>query len=615
MLPFGLLGLVGWLGGSAWAADPGAGAAGEEGVATWLGRVEGAESLTGLATDAPEVAAVEEDPYFPEHDVAEFYKRPGAVLAVDPLFLDRVDPSEFDIPIVVNPEVEKWVRYFTGTGRKHYARYLSRSTTYRPMMYREIEARGMPRDLVYLSMIESGYNPSAISHAGAAGMWQFMPATGRMYDLRVDGLVDDRRDAELSTVAAVEHLSDLYDTFGDWYLAFAAYNAGAGKIGRSVAAAGTKDFWTLARGSWLHTETDNYVPKIIAAAIIGKHPERYGFTDIVFQPPLAYDTVMVDGAADLEVLAECAGVSVDALKALNPALKGWQIPSSGHVVRVPVGAGEAFETKLAAVPASERVRTTRHVVARGETLSGIANRYGVSLSAVTAANGITNANHVSVGTSLVIPRGGAAPAVAAAAQPAKEAAAVSAPAPAPAEAKPVVVAASMAAPAKAPATSRPTAYTVARGDTLSAIADRYDVSVSELRVWNAISGDVITPGQRLSLKAPAASTAAARTHVVKSGETLSGIAQKYGVSTADLQAWNGIRNPAGLMAGTSLEVRAPAAAASSSSSWQTHTVKSGDTLSEIASRYGCSTSDLRAWNGLSGSTIQPGQKLKVRAGT
>jgi peptidoglycan endopeptidase LytE len=248
-------------------------------------------------------------------------------------------------------------------------------------------------------------------------------------------------------------------------------------------------------------------------------------------------------------------------------------------------------------------------------LSGIANRYGVSLSAVTAANGIKNANHVSVGTSLVIPRGGGAPAVAAAAQPAKEAAAVSAPAPAPAEAKPVVVAASMAAPAKAPATSRPTAYTVARGDTLSAIADRYDVSVSELRVWNAISGDVITPGQRLSLKAPAASTAAARTHVVKSGETLSGIAQKYGVSTADLQAWNGIRNPAGLMAGTSLEVRAPAAAASSSSSWQTHTVKSGDTLSEIASRYGCSTSDLRAWNGLSGSTIQPGQKLKVRAGT
>lgn len=518
---------------------------------------------------------------------ASYYADPAGALAVHPLFLDQVDPSEFDIPITVNAEVEKWVRYFNGPGRKYYARWLSRSTRYRPMMYRELEAAGLPRDLVYLSMIESGYNAHAYSHAAAAGLWQFIPSTAKLYKLRVDWWVDDRRDPEASLTAAITFLSELHRMFGSWELAWAAYNGGPGRIRRSIAKAGTKDFWKIAEGPYLHSETDNYVPKIMAAAIIGKHPERYGFTDIRYQDELVYETAKVDGSVSLEVLARAANTSVDQLKALNPALRRFATPPEGYHVRLPVGARDRVAAALKEIPVEKRVTVARHTVSRGETLSLIAERYGVSVHDLSQANGLKNVDRIYVGMSLVVPVAGAAPQrVAAAATPQRR---------------------TDATPPKV------TSHTVRRGDTLSGIASRHRVSVDDLRKWNGLSGTTILVGQTLKVHgsgAPASTSGgSSKTYTVQRGDTLSGIAARHNVRTADLQRWNGIQDPSTIRIGQTLKI---GGAAAPSSSWSTYTVKSGDSLGAIATRNGCTVQQLKEWNGLSSTVIHPGQKLKIR---
>ncbi len=562
-----------------------------EGIWTWVDRLEGeipSDEQVAALREAAEVVAEERGMVdgltAPEAPTA-FYADPAAALAVDPLFLDLVDPSEFDIPVEVNPSVEKWVRYFTGNGRKHYAKWLARSTRYRPMMLRELEAEGLPRDLVYLSMIESGYNAHAYSHAAAAGLWQFIPSTGKLYDLRIDYWVDERRDPEESLDAAMAFLGELHTMFGDWRLAWAAYNTGPGRIRRATRNADSKDFWVLADGPHLHPETDNYVPKIMAAAIIGKHPERYGFTGIDYQSELEYDVVRVDGSVELEVLARCAGATVDEIKWLNPALRRYATPPEGHDVRVPVGRRDTFTAALARVPASERVTVARHTVRRGETLSIIAAKYGSSVSSVSKANNLKNVNRIYVGMSLVIPRSGSTPTVAR--NTSSSSKSNSKPAP-------------------------PKVHTVRRGDTLSGIATRYGVSLTNLKAYNGISGSTIRPGEKLALTGSGGGTArASATHVVQRGETLSGIAAKYGMSQSQLQSANGIRNASHITVGQKLKVQG---GSSSESSWTTHTVRNGDSLGKIATRYGCSVGDLQSWNSIRGSTIHPGQKLKVRAG-
>ncbi|MFK7927675.1 MAG: lytic transglycosylase domain-containing protein, partial [Myxococcota bacterium] len=203
-----------------------------------------------------------------------------------PVVLSELDPDDYDIPLATNAHVRRWVNYFTGKGRPHFQRYLDRSAIYRPMMEAKLEAAGQPKDLVYLAMIESGFNAHALSHAGAGGLWQFMPATGRMYKLRVDWWVDDRRDPVKSTDAAVAHLGDLHKMFkGNWYLAWGAYNAGPGRIRGAMRRAGTSDFWKLVKGGHLPSETANYAPKLIAAAIVAKNAEQYGF---IIKPATPY---------------------------------------------------------------------------------------------------------------------------------------------------------------------------------------------------------------------------------------------------------------------------------------------------------------------------------------
>lgn len=498
----------------------------------------------------------------------EFYKNPVAALEHDPLHLDKVDLAEFDIPIDVNADVIRWMNYFTGKGRKYYARWLARSTAFRPMMYEKIRAAGMPDDLVYLSMIESGYSTGATSSAAAAGLWQFIPSTGRLYDLRVDSWLDERRDPEASTDAALAFMKDLYRQFGDWRLVWAAYNGGPGRVTRGIQRHGTKDFWDLVAKNAFASETDNYVPKLMAAAIIGKHPERYGFTGIEYQPRLERDTIRVEeGMFGLDVLAEAAGVSVEELRALNPHIRQMAVPPEGTFVHVPRGRGESFAANVAAIPPEKRLTFREHRVGKGETLGTIARKYGVNVSDLQAANHIRNPNLISVGQKLVIPGAGVPARAVASASSAKSAPASDA---APeAEAKP---AAKSSAGAKSSAKSS---------------------SSSKSLVNTAGSGN-----------APPKTTL--NWHTVQRGETLSAVATKNGVSTADLMRWNGLSNANHIEAGQKLKVYTP------NSAWTTHTVRSGETLSQIASRYGCTVAELQSWNRISGTRINAGQKLKIK---
>ena len=304
----------------------------------------------------------------------------------------------------------KWLKYFTGPGRKWYGKWLARSGKYWPMMHEKLDAAGLPRDMVFLSMIESGYATHAYSHASAVGLWQFMAATGKGYDLRVDWWVDERRNPERATDAAIEYLTHLKKRYGHWYLAWAAYNAGPTRVSRGIRNHNTRDFWTLSKKGSFRPETDNYVPKLLAAAIIGKNPERYGFTGIEKQAPMSHDTVTVSANVGIDVLARCADVSVDEFRALNPQLRRWALPPSParQLVHVPKDTSRAFLAALDKIPSDKRITHRRHKVKRGETLGTIARSYGVSSGSIQTVNKIRNANRIAVGQELVIPVSGQA---------------------------------------------------------------------------------------------------------------------------------------------------------------------------------------------------------------
>lgn len=551
----------------------------------------------------------------------EYYLDPLTATERDPLHLELVDPSEFDIPIVVNDMVKGWMNYFLGKGRKYYARYLARSGRWLPMMYAELDARGLPRDLVYLSMIESGFSPGAYSYASAAGLWQFMPATGRQYGLRVDWWLDERRDPEKATVAALAYLTYLRDMFdGKWWLAWASYNGGEGRVMNATRRYGTTDFWKIVQADTLHSETENYVPKLIAAAIIGKHPERYGFVGIEYQTAWSFDRVQVPASTSVEALAKCAGITEAEFLEFNPALRRYALPPDPETqsVRIPKGRAVAFQAAFAKLPPAERVALTEHVVKRGESLGAIARKYGVSTEEIVRVNRLSSANVIKVGQRLVVPvpAKGSERAVGEAST-----ASSASSAPSSAASKPAT-----------PAPTRTTTYTVQRGDTLAAIASRHGATVADLKKWNDIRDEnAIYAGQKLTLAAGSGSAAsgsssssgasssssasstsssAPRTYTVRSGDTLSGIAAKHGVSVAQLQSWNSLSGTT-IAVGKVLVVAggsAPAAAGKTT----IYTVRRGDTLGSIAERYNCTVSELKSLNGLSGATIYVGQKLKIK---
>lgn len=314
--------------------------------------------------------------------------------------------KSFDIPLTENEQVQKWVRIFTTTLRPKFELWLSRASRYAPLIEATLREKGLPTDLLYLSMIESGFNLNAYSRARAAGPWQFMSATGKMYGLNNNGYVDDRRDIEKSTAAAAAHLKDLYNNYNDWYLAFAAYNAGAGGVNRAIRKAGTDDFWKLSapKTKYLHAETKEYVPRILAAAIISKNYKKYGL-NVEFMEPLKFERVTVNDAVDMSALAQCAEVSVAQMQELNPALvMGMTPPGSTTSIYVPEGAATKFQENFASLPKEQRVQLARHKVRGKETLYTIAKRYGVSKEALAQANGLGLKSKMKVGSLLLVPK-------------------------------------------------------------------------------------------------------------------------------------------------------------------------------------------------------------------
>ena len=386
--------------------------------------------------------------------------------------------------------VQYYIEYFTGPARRHFQVYLSRLPRWDSLIRGRLRDAGLPQDLIYLAMIESGLNPNAVSRARAVGMWQFITGTARRYGLDVDPWVDERRDPYLSTDAAIRFLRELNNRFGSLFLAAAAYNGGPGTIARGLhrydfgAMDGDDAFFALADEQFLRRETRDYVPKLIAAAIVAKQPERYGFTNVVPLTPLRYDSVTVPYAVGLDVLARLADTSQAALEDLNPQLVRRVTPPNRAVwVRVPVGRTETVASRLAALPARERVTFLTHSIRRGETLGYIGRLYHVSVDDILSANRGLRARALRVGRELVIPTSG----VPAAARSTWQSATRTVPS-------------ARASGGTSGRSTRRVVHIVRRGETLSGIAERFNVPLSRMLSANRLTArSRIHPGDAIRI--------------------------------------------------------------------------------------------------------------------
>ncbi len=380
-----------------------------------------------------------------------------------------------DIPLTLNSKVEYFLYYFQTTGKQAFSRWLSHSSRYIPMMKEILKREGMPEDLVYVAMIESGFQMQARSWANAVGPWQFVSGTGRRYALRIDQWVDERKDPVKATTAAAIYLKELYGLFkGDWYLAAAGYNAGENKILRAISMYNTSDFWEISRGSYLKRETKEYVPKLLAAAIIAKDPARYGFTDIAYLTPIEYDTVTIPSRTNLDLAAKLIGTTYESIKELNPDLRHWCTPPNypDYQLRIPKGSKLAFEIEYAKIPEdqrfTERVMYSRYQARKKDSLKSVAKRYGVTPAILAELNGINLKSRIA-GRSLIVP--------------VKE-----------------TVDFSHEGRTSRTATKGSYAkyYTVKSGDTIGSLAKRFNVSTKLLAAWNKLKTKVaLKPGRRI----------------------------------------------------------------------------------------------------------------------
>ena len=313
------------------------------------------------------------------------------------------------VPYKSNPmavkAVEKSTALFTERIRERFAMWLSRSGKYVELMKEILKNKNVPEDIVFLSLIESGFNPYAYSVARAAGPWQFISATAKRYGLVIDWWRDERRDPVKSTAAAANYLSDLYEMFGSWNLAMAAYNAGEGRILKALKRSKTDDYWPLLNTRHIKSETKNYVPRFIAASNIASNPEEFGFRNIVYHQPLNYDEVKVNGPIDLEVAAKCADTTVETIKELNPELRRWCTPPGMpvYILRIPSGTKEIFQKNLAGIPEDERFTVTAYTVKKGDTIEKIAKKSGLSVKAVLALNSMERVKPLQPGTEITLP--------------------------------------------------------------------------------------------------------------------------------------------------------------------------------------------------------------------
>jgi membrane-bound lytic murein transglycosylase D len=468
----------------------------------------------------------------------------------------EIKTTKSDLPLMLNDQVAMFINYFSSTKGRHTLEHgLARAGRYRDMISQTFKQEGVPQDLIYLAMAESGFQPLAVSRASARGMWQFMSGSGVMYGLGRNWWVDDRQDPDKSTAAAARYLKDLYAQFGDWYLAMAAYNSGAGTVQHAVERTGYADFWELYRRGVLPQETRNYVPIIVAVTIMAKNPAQYGLQDVVPEKPVATDQVTINYPVDLRLVAECLDTPESYLQELNPSLLRLTTPKDQtFTLRLPAGSKDKYEAAIALIPPDMRTFWRYHRVEYGESLASIARKYHTSTALIAEANNLPD-DEVRSGSKLIIP----------------------------------------IAPGKAGDSAayskKATHYKVRKGDTVGSIADDFEVPVDKLRKWNHLRGNTVAVGRTMviykplaggtgsevassgsdpapsksakkgktaqSAKAgakPATGQQAATFHKVRPGETLSGIAQSYNTSVATLKK-NNSNLSANLRAGEVLVIR------------------------------------------------------------
>jgi len=424
---------------------------------------------------------------------------------------DDLAATEHDIPIPQNDRVLSYVELFQGRLRDYIQESLTRGTKYLPMIQGVFKDAGLPLDLAYIPVIESGFKTNALSKASAKGPWQFMRATASEQGLKTDWYVDERSDPEKATIAAAKYLKVLHDLFdGDWHLVLAAYNGGLGRVQRAMRRSGHEDFWALSSNSrFLPRETREYVPLILAAIIVAKNPTQYGF-NITAEAPITYETVRVPKAIDLRRAAEWTETSIDDIQQLNPELRRWTTPlKTEYELKVPLGTAERFRTRLAAASPDELVALTWYTVKKGESLATIARKLKVSRLDLAEANHLSTKSKVRAGQSLVVPR---APATLLAtnsrpAAPTQVASrAIAGPAPMAdddetpaATPKPTAKPQAARAQAETKTASKIVTYRVKSGDTLFGIAQLFDTTVAQIKSLNRLTSNRIKPGLRLKI--------------------------------------------------------------------------------------------------------------------
>ena len=442
-----------------------------------------------------------------------------------------------DLPLTVNESVLQYLSFFTTTrGRAIVEHGLERAGRFDTMIRRVLKEESVPQDLIYLAQAESAFQPQAVSRAGARGIWQFMPYRGEQYDLERSYYIDERSDPEKATRAAARHLRDLYAMFGDWYLVMAAYNSGPLNVARAIERTGYADFWELQKRHALPKETQNYVPIIIAMALVAKAPGLYG-VQISPEKPAEVEAVKLEHPVDLHLVADATGADLEDLRILNPELLRTVTPTQpGFALNLPTALTARFQENIQQVPDDKRTSWRLHSVAEGETLTDVARRYHVTVPALELANHLQPRSTVPAGFLLNVPT--------------------------------------------VPAVARMVRYRVQKGDTLEGIADRFDVTVSDLKRWNRITGNHVARGARLRILAgsESASISAASSssqsgkasvrnvsvrasdrseavqHRVKAGETLYSIAREYGITVGALRESNPFLADRSLEAGDLLNI-------------------------------------------------------------